>query len=261
LSESIRSINLTAVSTLRRRPLGEVEIHMKFLSIEQLELFSSFLSGKEIGDRVLNGRIEAFSCKRAGEDKKLSKMLEAQYVDELSQSPSMLGSSPLGPLSESSTRRLLIDLISTMNASFPDHDFSGLRPEQFAKEPHLAMVVSNVNRHLAPISGAGEVNPGFLDELWNSVDQVVRIGECEVYSYVPDLTEDDPFAQGNLWSFNYFFFNKSLKRIIYFTCIAQSKSHDGGVDLSEAEGGYGSDDAGEDGERADIDFMGEMEEY
>ena len=79
---------------------------MKFLSVDQLELLTGFLTGREVGDRILNGRIEAFSCKlslspppplsiltnsvqhpyraaglpgkRAGEDKKLSKVLEQQ---------------------------------------------------------------------------------------------------------------------------------------------------------------------------------------
>lgn len=43
-----------------------------------------------------------------------------------------------------------------------------------------------------------------------------------MYRYIPDV-DGDPFSDGTLWSFNYFFFNKSLKRIIFFTCIARSK--------------------------------------
>ena len=39
-------------------------------------------------------------------------------------------------------------------------------------------------------------------------------------SYNPDL-ESDPFAEeGTLWSFNYFFYNKKLKRILFFSCHA-----------------------------------------
>lgn len=55
-------------------------------------------------------------------DKKASKELEHKIVEEVNHSPS-LTASPLGPLSRSSTRKLLIDLITTMNASFPDYDF------------------------------------------------------------------------------------------------------------------------------------------
>lgn len=90
--------------------------------------------------RVNNSSFTHVGSKRAGEDKKLSKLLEQQYAEEVASSPSLLGSSPLGPLSESTTRRLLIDLISTMNASFPDHDFSSLRPDQFTRETNVHQV-------------------------------------------------------------------------------------------------------------------------
>lgn len=39
-------------------------------------------------------------------------------------------------------------------------------------------------------------------------------------SYNPDLTSD-PFSEdGCIWSFNYFLYNKKLKRIVFFTCRA-----------------------------------------
>jgi hypothetical protein len=181
-------------------------------------------------------------------------------VDELASSPSALGSSPLGALSESSTRRLLIDLISTMNASFPDHDFSALRPEQFCRELHVNQVMTSVNRHLAPLSET--YNSSFLDDLWLSIEDVVKLRECEVYSYVPDM-EDDPFSQGNLWSFNYFFFNRTLKRIIYFTCIARSKfslpSSPTGT-LAAGAAGIESDAEEDVGDDKDDDLMGDWEE-
>ena len=34
-----------------------------------------------------------------------------------------------------------------------------------------------------------------------------RNASVQVYSYLPNM-EDDPFSQVNLWSFNYFFFNR-----------------------------------------------------
>jgi len=226
---------------------------MKFLEQPQLEMLTSFLSSREMGDRVLNGRIEAFSCKRAGEDKKMAKILEQQYVDELATSPQSLGVSPLGPLSSSSTRRLLIDLISTMNASFPDHDFSVLRPEQFVREHDMNTVMATVNNYLAPLRET--YNSTFLEELWLAMESVVRLHECEVYSYIPDM-EEDPFSEGNLWSFNYFFFNRSLKRILYFTCIATSK-----YSLKALRGGAAMDSDMESvGDGEDDGIMGEWED-
>lgn len=45
-----------------------------------------------------------------------------------------------------------------------------------------------------------------------------RLSPCLfVHSYNPDL-DSDPFGEeGSLWSFNYFFYNKKLKRIVFFT--------------------------------------------
>ena len=54
--------------------------------------------------------------------------------------------------------------------------------------------------------------------LWDAVDEEICLSECDIYSYNPDL-DSDPFGEdGSLWSFNYFFYNKRLKRIVFFTC-------------------------------------------
>lgn len=82
-------------------------------------------------------------------------------------------------------------------------------------------------------------------QLWNAVDEEICLAECDIYrwahvfaagrahvygsgdlipllfslfSYNPDL-DSDPFGEdGSLWSFNYFFYNKRLKRIVFFSC-------------------------------------------
>ena len=111
---------------------------------------------------------------------------------------------------------MFVDLIATLNASFPDHDFSNLRPEQFCREAGAQFAVRACARHLAELATAERFRaPGggeFLDELWAAIEEAIQLRECEVYSYVPD-GESDPFSEGALWSFNYFFFNKRLKRL------------------------------------------------
>ena len=200
---------------------------MKLLENPRLSALTAFLSQRRFCERVLDGRVEAFSCKRAGEDKKLAKELEAQFAAESRNSPSsMEASSPLGALAQPATRRLLVDLIATLNASFPDHDFSNLRPEQFCREAGAQFAVRACARHLAELATAERFRaPGggeFLDELWAAIEEAIQLRECEVYSYVPD-GESDPFSEGALWSFNYFFFNKRLKRIVYLSCVARSR--------------------------------------
>ncbi len=148
---------------------------MKYLEYQQLEHISNFLTERDMGGRLLNGRIEAFSCKRAGEDKKLSKVLEAKIVESLQAEddeapPTMRKrSSSLGDLNDVSTRRLLIDLIITLNASFPDYDFSNAKTEDVVPQSSLTYVLQRVNSYLAEITVN---NSTFLDEMWRSIDEV-----------------------------------------------------------------------------------------
>ena len=126
--------------------------------------------------------------------------------------------SSLGDLSKPSARRLLVDMISTLNEFFPDYDFETTKPEQFVVQ-ELNAVIRTVNSHFAELT---ETDSYFLERLWQGIDDSIDLNRCEIFSYVPDMTED-PFSDCSLWSFNYFFFNCDLKRITYFTCVATSK--------------------------------------
>lgn len=126
--------------------------------------------------------------------------------------------SSLGDLSKPSARRLLVDMISTLNEFFPDYDFETTKPEQFVVQ-ELNTVMRTVNSHFAELT---ETDSHFLERLWQGIDDSIDLNRCEIFSYVPDMTED-PFSDCSLWSFNYFFFNCDLKRITYFTCVATSK--------------------------------------
>jgi len=72
-----------------------------------------------------------FIGKLAGVDKKLYKHLESQWNSDFSESvsPDQTHSlnniiSPFGPMDQPSSRRMLFNLIATLNASYPDYDFS-----------------------------------------------------------------------------------------------------------------------------------------
>lgn len=119
---------------------GEVE-HLwvtfgmvKLLEEPRLMEVNMMLAGLQTGSSVIEGRLDLYSCKLAGADKEVSKSLEQSYLDELaslealgSSPASAPGTSPVGPLTDSSNRKTLITLILTLNASFPDYDFSSLR--------------------------------------------------------------------------------------------------------------------------------------
>ncbi|KAL8181426.1 UNVERIFIED_CONTAM: RNA polymerase III-inhibiting protein maf1 [Gekko kuhli] len=209
---------------------------MKLLENSRFEALNSQLT-VETGDAHIIGRIESYSCKMAGDDKHLFKQFcqEGQpHVLEALSPPQTTGISPSrlsksqngeeeGPLSDKCSRKTLFYLIATLNESFrPDYDFSAAKSHEFSREPSLNWVVNAVNCSL--FSAVREDFPALKPHLWDAVDQEICLSECDIYSYNPDL-DSDPFGEeGSLWSFNYFFYNKRLKRIVFFTCRSISGS-------------------------------------
>ncbi|CEF98048.1 Maf1 regulator [Ostreococcus tauri] len=201
---------------------------MKLLVDHDLAALNAFLASVNVGDYVVSGQVENYSCKLAGTDKKLSRSLDAEVVTAMASSPTTLGSSPVGPLTDSHSRKTLIYLILTLNHIYPDYDFSSLRAEHFTKEGTLSSVKADIDMLLMESGKVWSARYGdeedFLEVLWKTIDDAIDVCDCDVYSYTA-LSEGDPFTdEGNLWSFNYFFYNKKLKRILYFTMHARSKT-------------------------------------
>ncbi|KAG9356094.1 hypothetical protein JZ751_000938 [Albula glossodonta] len=139
--------------------------------------------------------IESYSCKMAGDDKQMFKQFcqegEPHTLEALSPPQSSIGSSP-----------------------------HTARSHEFSRERSLNWVANAVNSSL--FSAVGEDFNSLGPQLWSAIDQEINLQGCDIYSYNPDL-DSDPFGEdGSLWSFNYFFHNKKMKRILFFTCRSVS---------------------------------------
>ena len=175
----------------------------------------------------------------------------------MAESPGALSVSPVGPLTDAGSRKTLIYLILTLNHMYPDYDFSALRGHHFTKEnavpasalgsgapPHVMRVKNDVDGLLLETAKAYEATVGagaepLSSELWRAIDAAIRLVDCDVYTYKA-VAEGDPFCDdGNLWSFNYFFYNRKLKRILYFSCRAVSKTADEESDFEDGEDALG----------------------
>lgn len=77
--------------------------------------------------------------------------------------------------------------------------------------------MNSVNSNLS--AAIVEQYPVLRQSLWGAINEEITVNECDIYSYNPDYNSD-PYQPGCLWSFNYFFYNKKLKRIVFFTCCA-----------------------------------------
>lgn len=147
----------------------------------------------------------------------------------LATSPSMQlfsTSSAFGPLSELSSRRTFAYLIATLNASHPHYDFSHcLRPGDFKRERNLRRVMINLDSILQNVrpnfepksysSSLGSDSSSLWGpQCWALVDKEMRLNECTIFSYHPDI---DPFEEDEsaIWAAHYFFFNRALKRVAY----------------------------------------------
>nr|XP_037866657.1 repressor of RNA polymerase III transcription MAF1 homolog isoform X1 [Bombyx mori] len=140
-----------------------------------------------------------------------------------------------GVLCDTISRKTLFYLIATLNAAFPDYDFSMAKSSEFSAEPSLNWVQSAVDAALSAVGGVRwrQLRP----VLWAAVDEEVLLPECRIYSYNPDLATD-PFGEpGCLWAYNFFFYNKKLKRIVFLTFRAISPvcAADSGVDFAMDE--------------------------
>lgn len=211
---------------------------VKLLEEPRLVEVNMMLAGLHTGSSVIEGRLDLYSCKLAGTDKEVSKSLEQSYIDELaaldagtSPATPSAGTSPIGPLSDSSSRKTLITLILTLNASFPDYDFSSLRPEDFEREASLETVGNKINRDMTwgirrEAGGGKTPQEEVVQRMWAAMEEVICPAECSIYSYSPDADMDPLSAEGKIWAFNYFFYNKKLKRMLYVSCTNSAEEEE-----------------------------------
>lgn len=217
---------------------------MKLLENSRFDALTSAICAIDSGDCTIEGSIESYSCKMAGNDKRLFKSIchdtghQQNDLQALSPPESQVCHSPQrysrsfssgdeaeaeGPLCDTISTKTLFYMVSTLNASFlPDYDFSNAKSEEFSKEPSLQWVMNAVDGLLT--ASMGERYNQLRQQLWTSIDEEIVLAECDIYSYSPDLSSDPFGEEGCIWSFNYFFYNKKMKRNVFFTCRAKGKT-------------------------------------
>ncbi|KAK4785510.1 hypothetical protein SAY86_002199 [Trapa natans] len=192
---------------------------MKFLEYTPLERINNLLDHLNLGERTIKGCLEAYSCKHTGTDKRLSFSLENEILNSPGRSPGSDSSSPIDSLLSRSSRKTLIYLVLTLYHMYPDYDFSVVKAHQFFTEETwdtfkqiFETYMFEASKEWIEINGDGSL----LEAIYVALDEVVKIPECEIYSYNPD-SDADPFAErGSIWSFSFFFYNRKLKRVVSF---------------------------------------------
>ncbi|CAH8537816.1 unnamed protein product [Schistosoma guineensis] len=128
--------------------------------------------------------------------------------DSTSESPS-----PKFPTSALSTKDLFC-LMSTLNSCFgPAYDFLTARSDEFCLEPELWLVKHYISRFCSIYVDKYE---DLAPHLWKVIGDEIVPAQCRIYSYRPDHLSD-PYSSGCLASFNYFFHNRCLRRVLFFS--------------------------------------------
>ncbi|KAF8399037.1 hypothetical protein HHK36_014903 [Tetracentron sinense] len=189
---------------------------MKFLEYTPLDSINDFLSHVNLGECTIKGNLEAYSCKHTGTDRKLSLSLEHEILDYIGQSPDTDSPSLVEFLSSRSSRKTLIYLVLTLSHMYPDYDFSAVQAHRFFTEEGWDSFKQIFDTYMFEASKEWAVaNEGssLLESFYKALDEVVKLAECEIYSYNPD-SDGDPFMErGAIWSFIFFFYNRKLKRV------------------------------------------------
>ncbi|XP_031112737.1 repressor of RNA polymerase III transcription MAF1 homolog isoform X2 [Ipomoea triloba] len=205
---------------------------MKYLEYTPLDRISEFLSHVNLGERTVKGCLEPYSCKHTGTDKKLSLSLENEILDYLGKSSDTDSSSPVDYLCCRSSRKTLIYLLLTLNHMYPDYDFSAVNAHQFFTEENWDSFKQIFDTYMFEASKewleTNEDSP-LLETLYKALDEVVKVTECEIYSYNPEADADPLHEKGTLWSYHFFFYNRRLKRIVSFrfSCVSNLALVDG----------------------------------
>jgi len=193
---------------------------MKYIESSSLETLNAALACVDTGDTRVFGRLELYSCKNTKQDVLLQRKLETKATLHSPSSISPTRPSPLGK--EEISRKTLFYLRATLNAAFPDYDFSDIKDDTFHHISPISLVVNEVNTCLfnmgndrfAQIAG---------DAIWQGIAEEIAtpLNDCDVYAFRPSTDEFDE-GEGTVWSFYYFFFSKKQKRMVLFTCRAVS---------------------------------------
>ncbi|GMH15183.1 hypothetical protein Nepgr_017024 [Nepenthes gracilis] len=209
----------------------DIVFSMKFLEYTRLNRISDFLSHLNLGERTIKGFLEAYSCKHTGTDKKLSISLENEILDYIGKSYDTDSSSPAEYLMSRSSRKTLTYLILTLYHMYPDYDFSAVKAHQFFAEESWDSFEQIFDTYMFEASKEwieASDSSSLLEDLYKALDEVIKLAECEIYSYNPDCDADPFVGRGVIWSFNFFFYNRKLKRVVSFCfcCLSNLAADD-----------------------------------
>jgi hypothetical protein len=85
---------------------------------------------------------------------------------------------------------------------YPDYDFSALRAHLFFQEEEMESFKQMIDTYLSDASrqwAATNEGSSLLDSMTKAIDEVIKIRECDIYSYNPDSDGDPVQEKGAMY--------------------------------------------------------------
>ncbi|CAN6839228.1 unnamed protein product [Brassica oleracea] len=116
-------------------------------------------------------------------------------LDYLEKSSDSDSSSPVDLLLSRSSRKALIYLVLTLYQMYPDYDFSAVKAHQFFSEESWDTFTQIFSNYMFEASKTERNEDGsLLEGMYEALDEVVKLAECEIYVYNPNPNAD-PFLE------------------------------------------------------------------
>ncbi len=83
---------------------------------------------------------------------------------------------------ESISRKLLFDLVTLMNTSFPDYDFNGAKGDNFTKILVLQTAIRAVDTQMSAVMDSYK---RLKQQMWAIIDEEIHLKDCSIYRSGP----------------------------------------------------------------------------
>ncbi|CAD2089355.1 repressor of RNA polymerase III transcription MAF1, putative [Plasmodium vinckei lentum] len=185
------------------------------LDIENLNDINLILERLEAHDRFIEATIELFE-----DAEKCDESIDNENIDN--ENCVIKNKKPIHDIINNKEKKyILSNIINILNYVFPDYEFKYLNNSNYKYIKNLNNVIDNINYNLFYV--VENIYRGFNKKVWEILKELMDFKSCDIYTYLNNTDKDPYIDKQSISSFNYFFFAKKTKRILFISCITKPK--------------------------------------
>ncbi|CAD2101855.1 repressor of RNA polymerase III transcription MAF1, putative [Plasmodium vinckei] len=185
------------------------------LDIENLNDINLILERLEAHDRFIEATIELFE-----DAEKCDENIDNENIDN--ENCVIKNKKAIHDIINNKEKKyILSNIINILNYVFPDYEFKYLNNSNYKYIKNLNNVIDNINYNLLYV--VENIYRGFNKKVWEILKELMDFKSCDIYTYLNNTDKDPYIDKQSISSFNYFFFAKKTKRILFISCITKPK--------------------------------------